>query len=105
MQLHVEKTLRETFNPEHLEVTNESHGKHSDESHFHVVVVSEKFEGMRLLERQRTINKLFTDQSGAMLFHALRITAKTPTQWAENSKVPAAPSCSGKGDGRVASDI
>lgn len=105
MQLHVENKLIEAFSPEHLEVTNESHGKHSDESHFHVVIVTSKFEGMRLLERQRSVNKLFVDESGKLIFHALRITAKTPAQWDSNPTVPTAPACSGKGDGRVASDV
>eukprot|EP00930_Biecheleria_cincta_P018329 TRINITY_DN14317_c0_g1_i1.p1 TRINITY_DN14317_c0_g1~~TRINITY_DN14317_c0_g1_i1.p1 ORF type:complete len:548 (+),score=92.15 TRINITY_DN14317_c0_g1_i1:32-1675(+) len=105
MQLHIEKKLIEAFAPEHLEVTNESHGKHSDESHFHVVIVTPKFEGVRLLERQRSINKLFVDESGNLTFHALRITAKTPAQWDSNPTIPRAPACSGKGDGRVASDV
>lgn len=37
-------------------------------------------------------------------FHALRITAKTPAQWARAQSVPDAPKCAG-GDGRGPTDV
>merc|ERR1712113_1130476 len=99
MQKHIAKKMMEAFMPEYLEVTNESHGKHSDESHFFILVVSSKFDGMSPLERQRSIYALLSDSSGKLLFHSPRLLAKTPAQWRRNYHVPVAPACSGKGDG------
>ena len=40
-QLRITDALTKSFAPTVLEVLNESHGRHEDESHFKVVVVSE----------------------------------------------------------------
>ena len=79
------------------------HGRVEDESHFHVLIVAPAFEGQALLDRHRAVQTLFTDDAGKLKFHALRITAKTPAQWAKTQTVPAAPKCSG-GDGRKPTD-
>mmetsp|Transcript_101576 Transcript_101576/g.291567 ORF Transcript_101576/g.291567 Transcript_101576/m.291567 type:complete len:166 (+) Transcript_101576:118-615(+) len=92
VQEHIEAKIRAELMPEQLEVVNESHGRQSDESHFHVLVVSEAFEGLSPLARHR--------KDGALKFHSLRITAQTPSGWARDSVVPSAPGCTGKGDGR-----
>jgi BolA protein len=58
VQTSIERKLREAFEPTHLEVVNESY-KHcvpkDAETHFKVVVVSEKFGGVLLLERHRCL--------------------------------------------------
>mmetsp|Transcript_15978 Transcript_15978/g.34585 ORF Transcript_15978/g.34585 Transcript_15978/m.34585 type:complete len:222 (+) Transcript_15978:83-748(+) len=100
VQEHIEEVLTREFQPTHLQVVNESHGKQSDESHFHVVVVSGAFENVGKLARHRMVSKHFTNDDGALKFHSLRITAQTPDAWAANSKLAAAPKCTGKGDGR-----
>eukprot|EP00929_Paragymnodinium_shiwhaense_P053810 TRINITY_DN26977_c0_g1_i1.p1 TRINITY_DN26977_c0_g1~~TRINITY_DN26977_c0_g1_i1.p1 ORF type:complete len:162 (+),score=22.57 TRINITY_DN26977_c0_g1_i1:106-591(+) len=105
VQQHIEAKVAEALGPEHLEVTNESHGKPSDESHFHVLVVSKAFEGVRPVGRHRLVSQLFTDEKGALKFHSLRITAKTPEQWSIDSTSPQAPKCTGKGDGRAPTDV
>ena len=79
------------------------HGNIEDESHFHVLIVAPAFEGQALLDRHRAVQTLFTDDAGRLKFHALRITAKTPAQWAKTQSIPAAPQCSG-GDGRKPTD-
>ncbi|CAK0804756.1 unnamed protein product, partial [Prorocentrum cordatum] len=94
----------QALKPLHLEVANESHGRAQDESHFHVLVVAEAFEGIRPLQRHRLVNQLFTDEAGQLKFHSLRITAKTPGAWAEDQTAPAAPKCTGRGDGRGPTD-
>ena len=104
VQEHIQQTLEETFEPLHLEVTNESHRRAEDESHFHVLVVSDKFEGTPLIKRHRAVQSLFTDEQGQLKFHSLRITAKTEKQWANNNTVHQAPKCTGKGDGRAPTD-
>merc|ERR1711865_554675 len=104
VQDHIEQTVTSSLDPVHLEVTNESHGRIEDESHFHVLVVSDSFDKVPLIQRHRAVQALFTDEHGALKFHSLRITAKTPKQWAKNNTVSAAPKCTGKGDGRAPTD-
>merc|ERR1712187_316894 len=86
--------------PNHGEVTNESHGKAADESHFHVLVVADAFDGLKAVQRHRLVSRLFTGEDGTLKFHSLRITAKTAEQWAKDTSAPAAPKCTGRGDGR-----
>lgn len=79
---------------------NESHGRKEDESHFKVVVVSERFAGQRLLARHRAVNAALCDPQGVLPFHSLSVaTAKTPQEWQDSDAVPASPKCAG-GDGR-----
>eukprot|EP00854_Cymbomonas_tetramitiformis_P022336 gene22336-26944_t len=95
----LEEKLRTSFpNLLHLEVVNESHGRKEDESHFHVLVVEDSFESKKLIDRHRMINAACSEADGQLGFHSLRITAKTPGQWAQNSVAPSAPKCAG-GDG------
>ncbi len=100
--------LIETFAPTHLDVMNES-SSHSvpkgSETHFKVVVVSAKFEGVSILERHRLVNScLSAELNRAGGIHALSITAKTPAQWTANSSVPKSPACLGgsKNDPKMA---
>lgn len=80
------------------------------ESHFKVIVVSEKFkEAKTPLKRHRMVNTILDDEikTGGTV-HALSIVAKTPEQWqkmiekSENGKVVIEPSpnCRG-GDGSL----
>mmetsp|Transcript_55984 Transcript_55984/g.125896 ORF Transcript_55984/g.125896 Transcript_55984/m.125896 type:complete len:135 (+) Transcript_55984:51-455(+) len=100
VQEHIERRVQQALAPLHLEVTNESHGRITDESHFHVLVVSEAFHGKKSLDRHRLVNGLFTNEAKSLPFHSLRITARTPAQWQQDTTSPAAPKCTGKGDGR-----
>mmetsp|Transcript_1029 Transcript_1029/g.3514 ORF Transcript_1029/g.3514 Transcript_1029/m.3514 type:complete len:114 (-) Transcript_1029:495-836(-) len=95
----IEATLTSALAPTHLEVVNESHGRVEDESHFFACVVSDKFAAKKLLERHRMVSGALTQDDGNLPFHSLRITAKTPDEWAKSHAVPAAPKCAG-GDGR-----
>ena len=103
VQAQLEAKLHEKLSPVHLEVKNESHGAIENESHFHVLVVAEEFEGMRMLEQHRRVNTVLTDGESDLPFHSLRITSKTPTQWSASQAVPAAPTCKG-GDGIIGKD-
>ena len=63
MSLHqtIETKLRDALSPAHLEVVNESYmhssGKNNPnaETHFKVVVVSEKFEGLNPVKRHQLV--------------------------------------------------
>ena len=99
-QALITERLTEAFEPTFLDVQNTSHGQQSDESHFKVVVVSESFEGTRLVGRHRAINKAVSEEDGSLGFHSLEIgAAKTPSEWEKNNNVAPSPKCQG-GDGR-----
>ena len=66
----------------YLEVINTSHGRVEDESHFKVVVVSEVFEGKRLVGRHQAVNRAVMEEDGTLGFrtHAVaRVLASDPT--------------------------
>ena len=64
MQSHIEDQLQLALEPEHCEVVNESsqHSGPATESHFKIVVVSSDFDEMKLIDRHRFINKLFSEE-------------------------------------------
>ena len=105
VQRHIESRILQALAPTVLKVTNESHGRVEDESHFHVLVVSDKFEQVpKLIERHRMVQNLFVDEEANLKFHSLRLTTKTPEQWKRSQQVHDAPKCTGKGDGRGPTD-
>lgn len=98
VQRSIETKLQDALQPAHLEVMNESH-MHSvppgSESHFKVVVVSDRFEGQPLVARHKMINALLHHelQSGV---HALSMQTLTPAEWARRGgRVPESPACRG----------
>jgi BolA protein len=76
--------LQVAFSPERLEVEDDS-GRHAGhagsreggESHFNVVIVSEAFQGVGRVERQRRVNRALSDAFEGGL-HALSIKALAP---------------------------
>jgi len=95
----IEKVLAQALRPMHAEVVDESH-MHSvpagAESHFKVLVVSEQFEGEKLVARHRRVNRLLNDEfAGGM--HALAIHAWTPQEWFDKGggAAPQSPQCMG----------
>ncbi|ABI38012.1 MULTISPECIES: BolA family protein [Shewanella] len=93
----IDKKLTESFSPTHLEVLNESHRHHvppNSETHFKVVVVSDEFEGLRLLARHRLVNNCLADEL-ANGVHALSIHTFTQSEWAKDVEVPKTPNCRG----------
>ena len=73
------------LSPSHLEVVNESsgHGGYfpGKESHFKVIVVSESFEGLRLVQRHQKIYAVAGELLSPGKIHALAIHAFLPTEW------------------------
>jgi len=73
------------FSPSHLEVVNESSGHggyfHGKESHFKVIVVSEAFAGLRLVQRHQKIYAVAGDLLSPGKIHALAIHAFLPEEW------------------------
>ncbi|XP_050461736.1 bolA-like protein DDB_G0274169 isoform X2 [Cataglyphis hispanica] len=94
----IKKKLETTLRPLYCNVINESymHNVPKDsETHFKVVIVSEKFNKQPLIERHRIINNLLQEELQGGV-HALSIVAKTPEQWeASNKTVTVSPACRG----------
>lgn len=89
--------LQTEFTPTLLEIENESH-KHSGSSttsHFRVVIVSDAFEGSRLIARHRKINTLLASEL-ANEIHALALHTFTNDEWAKKGENAAkSPACAG----------
>jgi BolA protein len=102
VQQAITQKLTDALSPAHLDVINESDqhsGPPGRESHFRVVVVSDQFDGQRLLGRHRLINKTLKVELDAGL-HALAIEALTPSQWEARGGVRMeSPECRGGSKG------
>ena len=90
------------FALQHLEVLNES-GNHQvapgSETHFKVVLVTDEFDGQRLLARHRAVNDaLAAELAGGV--HALALHTYTADEWRERfGSAPMSPPCLGGGTG------
>lgn len=97
-QERIATAVTQDLSPLHLEVVDESH-MHAvpvgAESHFKLVVVSERFAGQGLVARHRVLNRLLRDEFDQGL-HALALHTWTPDEWFEKGgAVPASPLCQG----------
>jgi BolA family transcriptional regulator, general stress-responsive regulator len=92
----IERKLTETFQPDFLQVENESHA-HSvpagSESHFKLVLVSRQFVGKRPVQRQQAVYAALAEALAAGV-HALAMHTYTPEEWS-SAKVPVSPACMG----------
>ncbi len=100
VQGDIEAKLQTSLAPSHLQVINESH-MHSvppgSESHFKVVVVSERFAGMPRVRRHQTVNDILRDELSARI-HALSLRTLTSDEWAvQGGQVLDSPPCLGGG--------
>ncbi|KAF3960980.1 hypothetical protein ACB098_02G208300 [Castanea mollissima] len=78
----VESSLKSKMNPSHLEVIDTSGGCGAS---FAIEIVSEQFEGKRLLERHRLVNGALEEEMKEI--HALSIKkALTPEQWKQQQE-------------------
>ena len=95
MQEQIETKLRSALAPVHLDVVNESH-MHSvppgSESHFNVVVVSDRFAGKALVLRHRQVNEILAAELGGGI-HALALHTMTAEEWERRAGAAASPAC------------
>lgn len=88
----ITKKIHDEFSPVLFEIYNDSskHARHSamrgstnvTESHFRLVVVSEKFQGKTQPARHRMIYSLLKDElTAANGVHALQLDTKTPDEY------------------------
>lgn len=94
----ITEKLRKKFQISFLEVSNESymHGvPDNSETHFKITIVSNDFEGKKLIFRQRMINKLLAKELSGPV-HALAQHAYTEEEWlVKLGRAPASPGCLG----------
>lgn len=95
MQQHLTEQLNISLEPVHVEVINESsaHAGPAAESHFKLVVVSDRFEDLKLLDRQRMIHNLFEEE--IKIIHAFTMFTYTPSEWKLKNGTPDSPKCAG----------
>ncbi len=98
LRQQIEAKIQARVSSAHLEVINESHlhsGPPDAESHFRIIIVSNSFEGVSLVERHRTINEILREEFQAGL-HALSLRTHTSEEWkAIQGNVPPPPPCHG----------
>jgi len=89
--------LSSEFEPSFLSVVNESH-MHSvpenSETHFKIVVVSNKYQNMRLVKRHQSVYGLLPDLLQNPI-HALSMHLFTEQEWKKDSTVQDSPNCLG----------
>jgi BolA family transcriptional regulator, general stress-responsive regulator len=82
----IETILRERLQPRHLEVRDDSarHAGHagaaSGGGHFDVLIVSEAFEGLSILQQHRLVNEALGDLLGSEI-HALALRTVPASSW------------------------
>lgn len=92
----------QTLHPDYLELVNESmnHAGYFEgkESHFKLTLVSEAFNGKRLVTRHQlvyeAVAELLTSKGGSV--HALAIHAYIPSEWQAQGRSPDSPLCAGQ---------
>jgi BolA protein len=80
------RKLEREFSPAHINVIDESHlhvghpgSRPGGETHFRVEIVTQVFEGLSRVERQRAVHRALADELKGRV-HALSITALAPNE-------------------------
>ncbi|WP_194757516.1 BolA family protein [Aliidiomarina indica] len=98
MRDQIEKKLVDEFSPDYVDVKDESYMHASGpqaQSHFKVTLVSEAFDGLRLIQRHRAVNAVLAEELRDQI-HALALHTYTPLEWKEKfGQVPSSPACRG----------
>ena len=85
MRNTIEAKLVEALGPKWVEVVDESHMHNvpkGAESHFNVFVVSDAFDGLRLVARHQTVYRALREEMAGSV-HALALKTMTPSEWEE----------------------
>ena len=94
----IEIKLASALDLDYIEVVNESRFHNvpkNSETHFKVILISSQFEGLRLIQRHRAVNKALTEELSGPV-HALAIHTYTSEEWlSKNKKIPDSPACLG----------
>lgn len=92
------RKIQQEFQPVYIDVQNESH-MHSvppnSETHFKLVIVCDRFDGMRSVARHQSVYKVLSDelQQGV---HALALHTYSIDEWQKRQQqAPESPACMG----------
>ncbi len=84
----IDNILKEKLDAQHVEIIDESylhrgHKAAGGGGHYAVVVVSEKFKNVNLIDQRRLVYSALDDQINGTpkLIHALQIKTLTPEEW------------------------
>ncbi|MCS5588096.1 MAG: BolA/IbaG family iron-sulfur metabolism protein [Porticoccaceae bacterium] len=93
----IRQKLEQAFSPAYLEVINES-ASHSvpegSESHFKVVMVTDRFVGKSAVQRHQAIYAVVAEQLQQSV-HALALHTYAPDEWSDKKSAPDSPPCLG----------
>lgn len=96
----IEEKLNKCIEPWHLEVINESPNHNvpdGAESHFKIIIVSEKFFEIRAVKRHQLIYSVLNEEMQKI--HAIAIHPFTPEEWKEKTGESLdSPKCLGGGN-------
>lgn len=95
----IRQLLQQAFVPDHLKIINES-GNHRGlpgaETHFLIVLVSDQFEALSRIERQRQVHEVLREELKNSI-HALSLRLATNTEWkAHGGTYQQSPPCQSK---------
>ena len=98
IQTTIEAKLIESLSPKRLRIDNDSnrHAGPATESHFRLVIVSDSFDGLSLVARQRLVYASLADEMAGPV-HALQMKCLTSAEYEDaNGEVTLkAPPCGG----------
>ena len=96
----IEAKVIEALSPARLRIDNDSrqHAGPATDSHFRLVIVSDGFEGLNRVKRQRLVYGCLADELAGPV-HALQLKCLTPSEYdaAEGDVSLIAPPCGGGG--------
>ena len=100
LQQKIQAKLEAGLAPSHLEVINESYMHKvpkGAETHFKVVIVTDRFDGLSAVKRHQLVYGVLADEMKSKPgIHALAITSRTPAEWAAAPEANASPLCASK---------
>ncbi len=98
IEANIETKLIEAFSPSRLRIDNDSkrHAGPATDSHFRLVIVSDAFEGVNRVQRQRKVYSCLSEELAGPV-HALQLKCLTTTEYdnAEGEVTLKAPPCGG----------
>ena len=94
LQSKIKELIEGELQPHVLEIVNESskHAHGSEESHFKILIVSDKFENLNRLKRQQWVYQIL-EPVMKMGIHALSQRALTLGEWQEQNSEFSTPDC------------
>ncbi|MFP3019517.1 MAG: BolA/IbaG family iron-sulfur metabolism protein [Arsenophonus sp.] len=92
----IEEKLKYTFSPIYLVVLNESDQHNAPkniESHFQVILVTEKFITQKMVDRHKAVYQLLANELSNSI-HALELHTYTPSEWKKRQEIEiSSPTC------------